>query len=98
MKDPASADQAAGGMSGMTTVGTNWDSVVISKSSGISPQIAQILGGGTGITLPGGVTAKLVSTALINVMLTSDGRIAAGAVNSQALQAALSQTPVTPAV
>lgn len=90
-KSPASADPAASGMSGMSTVGTAWDSVMISKDSGISPQIAQILGGGSSVTLPGGVTAKLVSTALINVMLTSDGRVAVGAVNSQALQAALTQ-------
>lgn len=89
--DTAKVARAATDTSATTTIGNYWDSVVIRKDSGLSPQIAQILGAGTGVTLPGGVTAKLVSTALVNVMLTSDGRIAVGAVNSQALQAALSQ-------
>lgn len=79
------------GNSATTTVGTTWDSVTIMKGTAISPQIAQVLGGGSTVTLANGVTAKLVSTALINVLLSSDGRIALGAVTPQALQAALNQ-------
>ena len=79
------------GNSATATVGTTWDSVTIMKGTTISPQIAEVLGGGSTVTLANGVTAKLVSTALINVLLSSDGRIALGAVTPQAFQAALNQ-------
>ena len=73
------------------TVGTGWDSVKIMTTASISPQIARTLSGGKTVSLAGGVTANVVSTALLNAMLTSDGRLAIGAVTPQALQAALSQ-------
>jgi outer membrane lipoprotein-sorting protein len=82
----------AGGIGGgTTTVGTAWDSVMVTSGQALSPQLAKVLGSGTSITLPGGATANLVSTALVNVMLTSDGRMAIGAVNADTLKAALSQ-------
>ena len=68
-----------------------WDSVVVMKGSTISPQITQLLGGAKSVTLANGVTAKVVSTSLINAMVASDGRIALGAVTPEALQAALNQ-------
>ena len=88
---PDATSTVKSGDRGTTTVGTTWGTVIITKGTTISPHIAQLLGGGTDITLAAGVTAKVVTTALINVMLTSDGRIAIGAVTPQALQAALNQ-------
>ena len=79
--------------SSTTTVGTGWDSVLIVKGAAISPQIATVLGGGSSVPLPGGGSARLVSTALINVLLVSDGRIAIGAVTPSALVSALSIPP-----
>ena len=89
--DPAGSTGTGTGAGGSTTVGTMWDSVVVMKGSTISPQIAQLLGGAKTVTLANGVTAKVVSTSLINAIVASDGRIAVGAVTPQALQAALSQ-------
>lgn len=76
-----------------TTVGTGWDSVLIVQGATISPQIATLLGGGTSIPLPGGGSARVVSTALVNVLLVGDGRIAIGAVTPSALVSALSIPP-----
>ena len=88
---PDLAGSTGAGSGGSTTVGTMWDSVVVMKGSTISPQITQLLGGAKSVTLANGVTAKVVSTSLINAMVASDGRIALGAVTPEALQAALSQ-------
>ena len=85
-----SAVQAADATTrGSTTVGTGWDTVMIIKGGGITPQITGLLGRGSQITLPGGHTGHLVSTALVNGLITDDGRVAVGAVNSNALVAAL---------
>lgn len=71
------------------TVGTGWDSVMIIKGGGVTPQISGLLGRGSSITLPGGHTGHLISTALVNGVITDDGRVAVGAVNSNTLVAAL---------
>ena len=73
------------------TVGTAWDSVVVMSGVPVDERISSLLGSAAAITLPGGVTAKVVHTALFNVLIASDGRLGVGAVTPAVLQAALAQ-------
>lgn len=72
-----------------TVTGSGWDSIVaIPARSGSSPAealLADPVLGQALVSVPGG---RLLSTSLVNVLLTDDGRILAGAVPVELLQAA----------
>lgn len=70
------------------TVGQDWTSVVIFPQVQIPAQLNEFLKAATAVN--GG---KLLSSALVNVLVMNDGRVAAGAVSSSALQAAVAAAP-----
>jgi outer membrane lipoprotein-sorting protein len=84
--DPTQNDAAE---KGSGTVGADWDSVMIRSTAGLNGQIMKSLSSGKQITLADGTTATVVTTPLVNVALAADGRMAIGAVNVDALKAAL---------
>jgi outer membrane lipoprotein-sorting protein len=70
--------------SGITTVGTGWSSVVELPAADVPPELAAspLLSVATQ-TVDGG---RVLSTALVSVLFTDDGRVLAGAVTPQRLQ------------
>jgi outer membrane lipoprotein-sorting protein len=74
---------------GSGIVGADWDSVMIRSTAGLNGQIMKSLSSGKQITLADGTTATVVTTPLLNAALAADGRMAIGAVNVDALKAAL---------
>jgi outer membrane lipoprotein-sorting protein len=93
--DAKGADQGSG--SGMNTVGTAWESVAVLQDNSSASQLTSLLGTAKTVAIPGGGSAKLLSTSLINVLLADDGRVAVGAVDAATLTAAL-KAPVPTAV
>ena len=69
---------------GPVTVGQDWSTVAIFSGVTLPPQAGEFLRAGTPVS--GGT---LIETPLINVLVLNDGRIAVGAVNASALQAAV---------
>lgn len=70
----------------LTVSGTGWDAVIELPAATLPPDLtASPLLAQTMRTVPGG---RLLSTALVNVLLTSDGRVFAGSVPLERLQAA----------
>ena len=74
--------------SGMTTVGSDWDSVAIVAGQSVGGQLGGLLSSATTVQTAGG-PAKLISTSLVNALVLDDGRIAVGAVTPAALAAAV---------
>lgn len=71
-----------------TVVGTAWDQVVVVKGAKADPRLDALLKSATRVSGPFG-SGRLVRTSLLSVILLDDGRLAAGAVTPQALEAAL---------
>jgi hypothetical protein len=71
-----------------TVVGTAWDQVVIVKGAKADPRFDALLKSATRVSGPFG-SGRLVRTSLLSVILLDDGRLAAGAITPQALEAAL---------
>lgn len=70
------------------TVGADWTTVAIMRGPSLGGQLGGLLSSAPVVTTPGG-TGHLLSTALVNVILLDDGRVAVGAVNPTALAAAI---------
>jgi outer membrane lipoprotein-sorting protein len=70
-----------------TVVGADWDSVVIISGAPLG-DITALLPGAQAVTGPAG-PGRLITTALVNVLVLDDGRVAIGAVTPDALQAAV---------
>ncbi len=88
------ADKRSG--SGMTTVGTAWESVALLSNNSSASQLTSLLGTAKTVALPVGGSAQFLFTSLINVLLADDGRVAVGAIDAATLAAALKASP-TPA-
>jgi outer membrane lipoprotein-sorting protein len=73
---------------GMTTVGSDWDSVAIVSGQSVGGQLSGLLASATTVQTAAG-PAKLISTSLVNALVLDDGRIAVGAVTPDALAAAV---------
>ena len=80
----ATPDKPAANDKGPVTVGQDWSTVAIFSGVTLPPQAGEFLRAGTPVS--GGT---LIGTPLINVLVLNDGRIAVGAVNASALQAAV---------
>jgi outer membrane lipoprotein-sorting protein len=74
--------------SGMTTVGSDWDSVAIVSGQSVGGQLGGLLSSATTVQTAGG-PAKLISTSLVNALVLDDGRIVVGALTPAALAAAV---------
>ena len=73
---------------GITTVGSDWDSVVIVSGQSVGGQLGGLLSSATTVQTAAG-PAKLISTSLVNALVLDDARIAVGAVTPAALAAAV---------
>ena len=71
-----------------TTVGTDWGTVAIISGMHLGGEMQSILENAPTVTGPAG-SGHLITTALVNVLVLDDGRIAIGAVTPEALQAAV---------
>lgn len=78
-----------GSQPSVRTVGDAWDTVVIVSGVDISGMVRTLLDNAPAVTLADGSVAHLVSTRLVNALFLPDGRVAIGAVDSAALQAAV---------
>jgi outer membrane lipoprotein-sorting protein len=85
---PASSTGTTPKDNGMTTVGSDWDSVAIVSGQSIGGQLGALLSSATTVETAAG-PAKLISTSLVNALVLDDGRIAVGAVTPAALAAAV---------
>jgi hypothetical protein len=85
--EAAAADQAAPHQR-PTVIGTAWDQVVVAQGVKTDPRFDALLQSATRVSGPFGA-GRLVRTSLLSVILLDDGRLAAGAVTPQALEAAL---------
>jgi hypothetical protein len=72
----------------VTTVGQDWQTVAVAQGVSLSSPLAELVRNGQPITVGSG-QGRLVTTPLINVVVTDDGRLAAGAVVPDVLVAAL---------
>lgn len=70
------------------TVGQDWNSVAIFSNVQLPSQLNEVLQAATTVSTPAG-PGRLLSTALVNVLVLNDGRIAVGAVNASTLEAAI---------
>jgi outer membrane lipoprotein-sorting protein len=73
---------------GMTTVGSDWESVAIVSGQSVGGQLGGLLSSATTVQTAAG-PAKLISTSLVNALVLDDGRIVVGAVTPAALAAAV---------
>jgi hypothetical protein len=71
-----------------TTVGQDWDTVVIVSNPGSLGGLRGFLDSAIPVTV-GGTTGRLVTSRLVNVLVLDDGRIAVGAVTPQELEHAV---------
>jgi hypothetical protein len=69
-------------------VGTDWGTVAIISGMHLGGEMQSILENAPTVTGPAG-SGHLITTALVNVLVLDDGRIAIGAVTPEALQAAV---------
>ena len=69
-------------------IGTAWDQVAVVQGLRVDPRFNSLLKSATRVSGPSGA-GRLVRTSLLSVILLDDGRLAAGAVTPQALEAAL---------
>jgi len=74
------------------TVGQDWTAVTIFSNVAIPPQLSQYLKAGTSVSGKFG-QGTLFQTAVANILVLKDGRIAVGAVNASALEAAVASAP-----
>jgi outer membrane lipoprotein-sorting protein len=72
----------------ITTVGQNWDTVAVISGLPLNGEVQAVLRNAKAVNGPAG-SGRLISTALLNVLVLDDGRIAVGAVSPDALQAAV---------
>jgi outer membrane lipoprotein-sorting protein len=72
------------------TVGQDWTSVAIFRGVQIPKQLNQYLQAATSVM---NGQAKLLPTSLVNILVLNDGRVAVGAVNASALEAAVAAAP-----
>ncbi|MCU1448593.1 MAG: hypothetical protein JWP02_763, partial [Acidimicrobiales bacterium] len=73
----------------VTTIGQDWTQILVANGVTLPPQAHEIFQASTPVSGSFG-TARLVHTALVNVLLLPDGRVAAGFVTPAALEAAVS--------
>lgn len=73
------------GLGKLTTLGSNWTTVAVIAGSSVASQLRSFLSSAPQVTV-GGASAHLVTTALFNVLVFDDGRIAVGAVEPDALE------------
>ena len=64
--------------------------VVVISGQNLGGQLQVLFSGSPAVTV-GSHSAHLVSTALVNVLVLDDGRIAVGAVTAEALEAAVAK-------
>ncbi|MGH9125891.1 MAG: LolA family protein [Acidimicrobiales bacterium] len=69
------------------TIGTGWTAVKVYSQVQIPAQFQQYLAAGTAVSGSFG-TGKLLQTSLVNVLVLDNGKVAVGAVNAAALEAA----------
>jgi hypothetical protein len=69
-------------------VGEDWTQVVIAGNADIPWQAHDLLRAATAVSGPWG-TGRLIETTLVNVIVLTDGRVAAGFVTPSALEAAI---------
>jgi outer membrane lipoprotein-sorting protein len=72
----------------ITTAGTGWTSVAVISGVPLGGEIQSILANAQTVNGPAG-SGRLITTALINVVVLDDGRVAVGAVTPDALLAAI---------
>ena len=75
-----------------TTVGEGWATVAILPNVQIPAQLNQYLSAGSQVSGTFG-SGRLLSTPLVDVLVLNDGRVAVGAVNASALEAAIASAP-----
>jgi len=73
-----------------TVVGTGWDTVAIVSAGQLPAQLAGMVRSAPAFSAHG-VDGHLVTTALVDVLFLTDGRVAVGAVTPDALAAAVAQ-------
>jgi outer membrane lipoprotein-sorting protein len=97
--DPAQADttkhqpptdQAATGQP--TTVGHDWTTVAILHNVQIPKEVGDFLKAASSVSGRFG-SGKVIQTSLVNILVLDDGRVAVGAVNVAALEAAVASAP-----
>jgi hypothetical protein len=71
-----------------TVIGTAWDQVIVAQGVKADPRVDALLKSATRVSGPFG-SGRLVRTSLLSVILFDDGRLAAGAITPQALEAVL---------
>jgi outer membrane lipoprotein-sorting protein len=76
------------------TVGDAWDSILIARGTNVQGSVAGLLAKATTPVSGAWGHGRLLSTSLVNVLFDDDGRILAGAVTPEALEAAAASTPV----
>ncbi len=84
---PAGPNNATG-TNHSVTVGQDWTSVAIFGRVQIPKQLTEYLNAASSVSGPFG-HGKLLGTSLVNVLVLDDGRVAVGAVNASALEAAV---------
>jgi outer membrane lipoprotein-sorting protein len=72
----------------LTSLGSDWDSVAVVAHVDLGQRLGEIFDGATHVTLASGVTGRVISTALVNVLVLDDQRVLIGAVTAKALEAA----------
>ncbi len=73
-------------------VGQDWSTVQIFRNVTIPKQLDQYLRAATSVNTSAG-PAQLLSTSLVNILVLADGRVAVGAVDAAALEAAIAAAP-----
>lgn len=74
--------------SNVTTVGSNWETVVIISNLDVGRQFHDLLANSPTVAV-GTHSAQLVSTSLVNVLVLDDGRVAVAAMTPDAMAAAI---------
>jgi outer membrane lipoprotein-sorting protein len=72
----------------VTTVGTDWSTIAVISGMPLGGELQSILQNAPAVSGPAG-SGHLITTALLNVLVLDDGRVAVGAVTPDALQAAV---------
>jgi outer membrane lipoprotein-sorting protein len=88
-ESPLSGAKQTPGTAGHATIGSGWSTIVELPASSLPSSVAAALASPTVKELTKQVSdGRAISTSLVSVLLTSDGRVLFGAVPVQALQAA----------
>ncbi len=86
--DPTTAAPTSQAKSPTVMVGKDWTTVAVMRGPTLGGQLGGLLSGAPVVATPGG-NGHLLKTALVNLIMLDDGRIAIGAVNPTALAAAI---------